>query len=143
MKKTILSTIAALMLVTNNMQAKALDAELVSEIEAAIQENKAELPIKLNDITEVSDITFNKNKEEMTTHIIIHADFDSQTVNSQSFKDILASESANIKKEACELELTQSLREYENFKITYVYYSNKINSKNEIFRSTVYASSCN
>lgn len=142
MKKTILSTITALMLVTN-MQAKALDADLANEIEVAIQENKAELPIKLNDITEVSDITFNKNKEEMTTHIVIHANFDSQTVNSQSFKDILASESANIKKEACELELTQSLREYENFKITYVYYSNKINSKNEIFRSTVYASSCN
>lgn len=142
MKKTILSTITALMLVTN-MQAKALDADLANEIEIAIKENKAELPIKLNDITEVSNITFDKNKEEMTTHIIIHANFDSQTVNSQSFKDILASESANIKKEACELELTQSLKEYENFKITYVYYSNKINSKNEIFRSTVYASSCN
>lgn len=142
MKKIILSTITTLMLVTS-VQAKQLDTELASEIEVAIKENKTELPIKLNDITEVSDITFNKNKEEMTTHIIIHADFDSQTVNSQSFKDILASESANIKKEACELELTQSLREYENFKITYVYYSNKINSKNEIFRSTVYASSCN
>lgn len=128
--KRILSLTVLTVLTITAMQAKNLDQNKINEIQEGIVELKTELPIKMSENSVLKDITFKNGI--MTSHIVLNANFDEKRVNSEEFKEIVEREGHNLKVEACNLEISQELKIYDNFKVKYNYYKNSLDSKNII-----------